>query len=56
MCGRNSWITWYVRPPDALQERIGPEREEFEARHGAYPALQRIEKVVTTQCRRIAKR
>jgi serine/threonine-protein kinase HipA len=41
---------------DALQERIGPEREEFEARHGAYPALQRIEKVVTTQCRRIAKR
>lgn len=41
---------------DALQERIGPEREEFEARYGAYPALQRIEKVVTTQCRRIAKR
>lgn len=41
---------------DALQERIGPEREKFEARHGAYPALQRIEKVVTTQCRRIAKR
>jgi serine/threonine-protein kinase HipA len=41
---------------DALQERIGPEREEFEARYGAYPALQRIEKVVTTQCRRIVKR
>ncbi|KGE03689.1 type II toxin-antitoxin system HipA family toxin [Pseudohaliea rubra] len=41
---------------DALQERIGPAREEFEARHGAYPALQRIEKVVTTQCRRMAKR
>ena len=40
---------------DALQERIGPEREEFEARYGAYPALQRIEKVVTTQCRRIVK-
>lgn len=37
---------------DALQEMIGPEREEFEARYGAYPALQRIEKVVTTQCRR----
>jgi len=40
---------------DALQKRMGPEREEFEARYGAYPALQRIEKVVTTQCRRIAK-
>lgn len=41
---------------DALQERVGPEREEFEARYGAYPALQRIEKLVTTQCRRIVKR
>ena len=41
---------------DALQERIGPEREAFEARYGAYPALQRIEQVVTTQCRRIVKR
>ena len=41
---------------DALQERIGPEREAFEARYGAYPALQRIEKVVTTQCRRSLKR
>ncbi len=41
---------------DALQERIGPEREKFEARHGAYPALQRIGKVIATQCRRIAKR
>ncbi len=36
----------------SLLERIGPEREAFEARYGAYPALQRIEKVVRTQCRR----
>jgi serine/threonine-protein kinase HipA len=36
----------------ALREKLGPVREEFEARHGDYPALQRIEKVVTTQCRR----
>lgn len=40
----------------ALQERLGPVREAFEARYGSYPALQRIEKVVTTQCRHIAKR
>jgi len=40
---------------NTLQKRIGPEREEFEARYGAYPALQRIQKVVTTQCRRITK-
>ncbi|OFZ96260.1 MAG: hypothetical protein A2Z44_00185 [Betaproteobacteria bacterium RBG_19FT_COMBO_58_11] len=40
----------------ALQERLGPVREAFEARYGAYPALQRIEKVVTTQCRRSEKR
>lgn len=39
----------------ALQERVGPEREEFEALYGAYPALQRIEKIVNQQCRRIAK-
>nr|WP_145960638.1 HipA domain-containing protein [Acidiferrobacter sp. SPIII_3] len=38
---------------DRLQERIGAEREAFEARHGAYPALQRIEKIVNQQCRRI---
>lgn len=40
----------------ALQERLGPVREAFESQYGAYPALQRIEKVVTTQCRRSAKR
>ena len=37
----------------ALQDRLGPVREAFEARCGAYPALQRIERVVTTQCRRV---
>jgi serine/threonine-protein kinase HipA len=31
---------------DELQKKIGPETEAFEARYGAYPALQRIEKVV----------
>jgi len=39
----------------ALQERLGPVREEFESRYGAYPALQRIERIVTQQCRRITK-
>lgn len=39
-----------------LQERLGPVREEFESRYGAYPALQRVERIVTTQCRRSAKR
>lgn len=39
-----------------LQDRLGPVREAFEARYGDYPALQRIEQVVTTQCRRITKR
>jgi len=40
----------------ALQERLVPVREAFEARYGDYPALQRIERVVTTQCRRVTKR
>lgn len=40
----------------ALQERLGLVREAFEAQYGAYPALQRIERVVTTQCRRSEKR
>jgi serine/threonine-protein kinase HipA len=39
----------------ALQERLVPVREAFEARYGDYPALQRIERIVTQQCRRIAK-
>ena len=41
---------------DALQEKIGPGREAFEARYGAYPALQRIGRIVTQQCRRMVKR
>ncbi|MXZ80071.1 MAG: type II toxin-antitoxin system HipA family toxin [Gammaproteobacteria bacterium] len=40
---------------DALQKRVGLEREAFEARYGAYSALQRIEKIVTTQCRRVIR-
>lgn len=40
----------------ALQKSLGQLREVFEARYGVYPALQRIEKVVTTQCRRGEKR
>lgn len=40
----------------ALLESLGQARETFEAHYGAYPALQRIEQVVTTQCRRIVKR
>lgn len=34
-----------------LQQRLGPLRAQFEARYGACPALQRIERVVTKQCR-----
>ncbi len=37
---------------DALLERIGPERRVFEERYAAYPALQRIQKIVTQQCGR----
>jgi serine/threonine-protein kinase HipA len=40
----------------ALQERLGPARAAFEARYGSYPALQRIERIVATQCRRTTKR
>lgn len=36
-----------------LQERLGPVRKAFEARYGDYPALQRIERIVTQQCRRM---
>lgn len=41
---------------DALQEKLGPEREAFETRYGAYPALQRVQSIVTQQCRRVVKR
>jgi len=40
---------------DALQEKVGLERKAFEARYGGYPALQRIQKIVTQQCRRMVK-
>ena len=39
----------------ALLESLGTARETFEARYGAYPALQRIEKIVNQQCRRITR-
>jgi len=38
-----------------LQENLAPVRESFEARFGAYPALQRIEQIVTKQCRHVTK-
>jgi hypothetical protein len=40
----------------ALLGRLGEVRAAFEADYGAYPALQRIEQVVTTQGRRIMQR
>jgi serine/threonine-protein kinase HipA len=36
----------------AIQEKISSVREAFEENNGPYPALQRIEKVVTKQCQR----
>ena len=39
-----------------LLEKFRMVREVFESRYGAYPALQRIERIVTTQCRRSGKR
>jgi len=38
-----------------LVENIVPTKEVFEARFGAYPALQRIEQIVTKQCQHAAK-
>lgn len=40
---------------DALQGSIDSVREAFEERYAAYPALQRIQKIVTQQCRRLVK-
>ena len=40
---------------EALAESLGPARETFERRYGAYPALQRIEQVITKQHKRITK-
>ncbi len=52
-----------VRPPYLIKlvqetaarllEQLGPTRTVFETQFGAHPALQRIEQVVTQQCRRI---
>ena len=39
----------------ALLDRIGPARAQFEERYGNYPALQRIERVVKRQCRRVIR-
>ena len=39
-----------------LSENLGPVRAEFERRYGAWPALQRIERVVERQCRRVLSR
>lgn len=39
----------------ALQKSLGSVREDFEARYGPYPALQRIQQIVTQQCQRIQK-
>jgi len=38
-----------------LVENVFPIKEVFEARFGAYPALQRIEQIVTKQCQRTVK-
>ncbi|OFV99661.1 MAG: hypothetical protein A3F68_03285 [Acidobacteria bacterium RIFCSPLOWO2_12_FULL_54_10] len=38
-----------------LLEQLGPVREEFQARHGDYRSLQRIERIVSRQCRCIVK-
>ncbi len=38
----------------SLLEQIGQTKALFEAQYGEYPALQRIERVVTQQCRRTA--
>lgn len=38
-----------------LQCGLRPEREEFEARYVPYPALQGVERIVATQCRRTLK-
>lgn len=40
---------------ETLLDSVAMIREQFEAQHGAYPALQRIQKVVTKQCQRTLK-
>lgn len=41
-----------VETQTAIQEKIGSVREAFEENNGPYPALQRIEKVISKQCQR----
>jgi serine/threonine-protein kinase HipA len=36
----------------AIREKIGSVREAFEENNGTYPALQRIERVISKQCQR----
>jgi serine/threonine-protein kinase HipA len=53
---RRQFLSNLVRETaDALLEKIGLQRKTFEAFYGGYPALQRIQKVVTQQCRRMVK-
>lgn len=40
---------------DALRVHVGGVRASFEANYGSYPALQRVEQVVNTQCGRVLK-
>ncbi|MCW5589349.1 MAG: HipA N-terminal domain-containing protein [Legionellales bacterium] len=39
-----------------LKENFSRVKEEFEKVHGSYPALQRVEKIIITQCNRTLKR
>ena len=41
---------------ERLSVKLAPVRAEFERRYGPWPALQRIEKVVVSQCRRVLSR
>jgi serine/threonine-protein kinase HipA len=38
-----------------LMENVAPAKEAFEEKFGSYPALQRIEQIITKQCQRIVK-
>jgi len=38
-----------------LLEQIGQTKALFEAQYGAYPSLQRIERIVTQQCNHAAR-
>ena len=38
---------------EQVREKIGPAIESFQQKHGDYPALQRVQKVVERQCRKL---